>query len=172
MCLSLVVYFLYVGVTQTSAQNITFTNYQKLLAAKKVSSNCEENSAILNGIHQNAGDTGIIVVISRLGNGERQEFHNRRLHNIKFYLTNFYKRNPKTVLLAKGESVNDYGRVELYTGDFFDLIRVSKDRDLRVGICTFEQYEEPCSNKLEGKLYPCLLKNRLKVKNEKGRKKL
>lgn len=48
--------------------------------------NCESDIAILYLASGRAGDNGLVIAVTRLGDGERQQSLNlRRLHNIRVY---------------------------------------------------------------------------------------
>lgn len=157
---------LFIQVAQAQAQSTTFSAYTDLLAKRVQPTNCEENTSILTAIHNEAGKEGLILVISRLGTGERQEFHKRRLYNAQHYLAEFGGRDSKTIILAQGENVQGNGRVELYASSLFDILSIAPNRDLNVGICKFEENESPCADDRQKKLYPCLNK-KLKIKNKR-----
>lgn len=119
--------------------------------------NCEFNISVLTGAHRVAGEDGLVIMIARLGNGERkQELNRRRLHNARTFLTEFGQRAPQTIVTAEGESVDGYGRVELYVGGkLFHVLMTYPNADLAVGACSFEG-DDPCTYEREKKLYPCL----------------
>lgn len=100
---------------------------------------CEPNLATLNVAHQIAGEKDLIIFIARLGDGEgRGEINRRRLHNVRAYLTSqlYWKRDPETVIVAEGERVRGYGRVEIYIrGILIDVIAAERNRDIPVGSC-------------------------------------
>ena len=100
--------------------------------------NCESNISTLSLAHQAANEGRLLFAIARLGDGEyKRELNRRRLHNVRVYLTEFdWKRDPKTLIIAEGERVKGYGRVELYVdGRLFDIIVVKPNGDLLVGSC-------------------------------------
>lgn len=67
--------FLFLLTSSVIAQNVT--EEIKLC-------NCEDNIAILNAAHQEAGGAGLIIMISRLGENETfEELNFRQLHNAK-----------------------------------------------------------------------------------------
>jgi hypothetical protein len=119
--------------------------------------NCEFNVSVLTGAHRVAGETGLVILIGRLGRGEtRREISLRRLHNARTFLTEFGHRNSQTIVTAEGERVDGYGRVELYAGGkLFHVLMVRPNSDLPVGACSFEG-DDPCKYELEKQLYPCL----------------
>ena len=96
---------------------------------------CGRTTADLNAYHQLAGENNIIL-IARLGNGENKaELNRRRLYNAKTYLTESWKREPKTIIVAQGEQAKGYGRIEVYIkGMLVDVIAVKRNLDLPVGI--------------------------------------
>jgi hypothetical protein len=100
--------------------------------------NCEYNSQVLDNIHHLVGEKGLIIVIARLGDGESSRALNRRrLQNVRAYLTESgWKRDPQTLVLAEGERVKGYGRIELYIhGNLFTVLGVNRDRDFAAGSC-------------------------------------
>ena len=100
---------------------------------------CESNAITLDTVHQIAGEDGLIIVIARLGNAERKrELNRRRLQNIRSYLIEFgWRRSPKTVILAEGDRVEGYGRVELYAaGKLVAVLVAERNRNLSVSSCS------------------------------------
>lgn len=130
------------------------TAYTQSLEAKLTK--CEENIALLSDIHHEAGEDGLIIVIARLGDGERRrELNRRRLHNVRVYLTEFgWHRSPETLITAEGERVKGYGRIELYVkGKLSALIGLRRNQDLLVGSCEDGDIRPV---KAESNLYPYL----------------
>jgi len=119
--------------------------------------NCEFNISVLTGVHREAGENSLVIMIARLGKGEqRRELSRRRLHNARTFLTAFGHRNPNTIVTAEGDPVDGYGRVELYAGGkLFHVLMINPNADLAVGACSFEG-DDPCTYELEKQLYPCL----------------
>lgn len=118
--------------------------------------NCEDNISILSDAHHKAGDTGLIIAVARLGDGEKsQSLNHRRLHNIRVYLTEFdWHRAPETIIIAEGERVKGYGRIELYVGGkLFSVLPIKRNRDLAVGSCQYGEYRPV---EAERNLYPYL----------------
>jgi hypothetical protein len=119
-------------------------------------SDCEANIAALSAANHDAGQDGLVIAIARLGDGEsRRELNRRRLHNVRVYLTEFdWKRDPKTLILAEGERVKGYGRVELYVkGMQYHVLAVKRNGDLLVGSC---EPDDIRPKKAEENLYPYL----------------
>jgi len=126
--------------------------------------NCESDIAMLDAASRQAGEDGLIIVIARLGDGERKrEVNHRRLYNVRIYLTEWDgRRNPKTVITAEGERTSGYGRIELYvSGKIFHTLLVHRNGELIVGSCTYE-INSPSEKKRENNLYPW--RDRLKRK--------
>jgi uncharacterized protein YceK len=102
---------------------------------------CESDIAILDAASREAGENGLVIVIARLGDGERdRNWNRRRLYNVRTYLTEWDgRRDPKTVITAEGDRVSGYGRIELYVGGkLFHVLLVRRNADLIVGSCTHE----------------------------------
>jgi hypothetical protein len=100
--------------------------------------NCTFNSHILDNVHHLGGETGLIIVIARLGDGEsNRALNRRRLHNVRSYLTESgWNRDPQTIILAEGERVKGYGRIEFYIqGNLFTVLGVNRNRDFAAGSC-------------------------------------
>jgi hypothetical protein len=106
-------------------------------ASEAVPHNCEGNVFVLNAAHVAANATGadtLIMAIARLGDGERRrELNRRRLHNVRVFLTELQKHDASKVIIAEGERVRGYGRVELYVGGrLFQVIAIKTNDDLLV----------------------------------------
>ena len=116
--------------------------------------NCEGNISSLSNAHQAANEGKLLFAIARLGEGEyKPKLNRRRLHNVRVYLTEFgWQRDPKTLIIAEGERVKGYGRVELYVdGILFDVITLKRNGDLLVGSCEPNDIRPV---KAESNLYP------------------
>jgi hypothetical protein len=120
--------------------------------------NCESDIAMLDLASNQAGENGLIIVIAHLGDGDhRPDLNNRRLHNVRIYLTQWDgHRNPDNVITATGERVKGYGRVGLYVrGQLSVTILIRPNADLIVGSCTYE-INSPAEQRRENNLYPWL----------------
>jgi len=118
--------------------------------------NCESDIAMLESASAEAGTKGLIIVIARLGDGDRNlALNSRRLHNVRVYLTEWgERRDSKTVVTAAGERVKGYGRIEIYIGGrLFSAILIRPNADLIVGSCTYE-INTPAEQRRENNLYP------------------
>lgn len=156
----LAVSLLLVGSFITNAQEKTTPGTVPPFQVETKPTNCEFNVSVLTGAHRTAGDTGLVIMIARLGTGEtRRELNNRRLHNARTFLIEFGQRVPQTIVTAEGDPVDGYGRVELYVGGkLFHVSMIKRDDDLAVGACSFEG-RDPCTDEREKKLYPCLARS-------------
>lgn len=124
--------------------------------AAQAPTNCEENISLLAAAHYEAGERNLIIAISRLGEGEGKDVSRRRLHNVRAFLSEYQKeRAPETIILAEGERVQGFGRVELYVkGSLHSVMASKRNADLRVGACVHEsQAESDEGTKREQVLY-------------------
>jgi hypothetical protein len=120
--------------------------------------NCESDIAMLDLASNEAGVKGLIIIIARLGDGDRNvALNRRRLHNVRVYLTEWDgRRDPATVVTAAGKRVKGYGRIEIYIGGkLFSVILIRPNADLIVGSCTYE-INTPAEQRRENNLYPWL----------------
>ena len=81
--------------------------------------NCEMNLQHLEDLRQmlanQANRDGLLIIVARLGNGEKQrDLSRRRLHNVRDGLTTNLGINVRQLVVAEGERVRGYGRVEFY----------------------------------------------------------
>jgi hypothetical protein len=102
---------------------------------------CNNNSRVLETVHQGAARDQLIIVIARPGAGDvRRNLNRRRLHNVLAYWTRFLKggpgRKPETIILAEAERVSGRGRLEFYVGGkLYEVLDVERNRDLIAGEC-------------------------------------
>lgn len=99
--------------------------------------NCESNISWLDYVHSEAGESGLVIAIARLGDGEQpRRLNQRRLHNVRLYLEKVRGRAPKTLIVAEGEQVQGRGRVEFYVGGkLMGTLSVGRAQDLYAGSC-------------------------------------
>lgn len=96
---------------------------------------------MLGSVNQKAAPDQFLMVIARLGGGEVWRSLNwRRLRNVHAFWTEFiegeYRRKPETVILAEGERVGGYGRLEFYVGGrLIEVLNTHRNRDLIAGVC-------------------------------------
>src|SRR5437588_805282 len=97
--------------------------------------NCENHIAVLQAANHDAGKDGLIILIARLGNGDNKPDLNRhRLHSARAYLTDYLSVRPRnTIVIAEGEKVEGYGRIEIYIGGkLYYVLAVKANADLSV----------------------------------------
>lgn len=124
--------------------------------------NCETHIAILDIAEQNAGRNELIIMIGRLGGGERsRELNRRRLHSARAYLTKYRGvRSPGSIIIAEGERVAGYGRIELYIGGkLHSAFAVRQNAELSVGSCEPPELDDARQRELRKKLYPWRYRN-------------
>jgi hypothetical protein len=109
------------------------------LSASPEPDNCEGNALRLDVVRNKAQATDkskLIIVIARLGKGERaRELNRRRLYTVRTYLTAMGIA-PQRLIMAEGEPVQGYGTVEVYIeGVLAEALAVGRCQDLPVGMC-------------------------------------
>src|SRR6266511_4353313 len=108
--------------------------------------NCETHIAILDIANQEAEAKGLIIMIGRLGDGERSSrLNTRRLYSAKAYLTDYRAvRSNDTVITAEGEPVKGYGQIEIYVhGRLQSAFALTRNAELSVGSCEPEALDTP-----------------------------
>ena len=102
-----------------------------------IGNSCESNIARLDTVDSEAGEDRLIIVIARLGNGERsRSFNHRRLHNLRTYLRVVRGRAAESIVTAEGARARGRGRLEIYVGGrLIDVLGVGRGEDLSVGSC-------------------------------------
>ena len=85
--------------------------------------NCEMTFQLMedvrNLIKAEADEKSVLILIARLGNGEKSRTINRRrLYNVREGLK-ITLRIEKPIVIAEGERINGFGRVEVYLGGKF-----------------------------------------------------
>lgn len=82
--------------------------------SSEIPTTCEVSQRTLDTIHELA-QSGKIIIIARLGNGETSNsLANTRLKKAKQYLESAWKRPSQTIIVAIGEKALGLGRLELY----------------------------------------------------------
>ena len=122
---------------------------------------CQNNEAFLGGIAHTTPTDSLLIVIARAGQKETlSKINKRRLHNVRTYLTRFgsEKRPNESIILAEGERVRDYGRLEFYVnGKLVAILNLKHNSDLIVGNCYPEPLDAPFCNVKENQMfYPCI----------------
>lgn len=128
-------------------------------------SQCQFNSAFLDGISQDVGHDQMAVVVAHLGKDETNiRLNQRRLHNVLVFWTEFSPRlKPQDIKLVEGERVEGYGRLEFFVGNKLDgVLKIKHDADLFVGACyppddsyIKKHVYDACRVKSEKRFYPC-----------------
>ncbi len=135
------------------------------------STTCESNSSYLDALLQNLSEEDLIIVISRLGKIEQNHnLNERRLHNVKAYLTDYMKssilsKHLNNIILATGDKTIGLGVIEIYyKGKLFSKFYLSHNADLYVGECAVDLsiYKDACEIEAQKKFYPCKLINKKK----------
>jgi hypothetical protein len=125
--------------------------------------NCETHIAILDIAHQDAGQDGLIIMIGHLGDGERnRDLNQDRLHSARAHLTEYRAvRSPDTIVIAEGQRVSGYGRIELYIGGkLHTAFAIRRNADVSVGSCEPKELDDLRQRELRKKLYPWLYETR------------
>lgn len=110
---------------------------------------CEINLIRMEGVNKLATAEGnrdsMVIAIARLGDGENaQELNRRRLQNVLAVLTDNLGLRKERVVIASGERVRGYGRVELYVnGKLVDALLVDRGKDLCVDCCDIDERYYP-----------------------------
>jgi hypothetical protein len=117
------------------------TPYQEGLEIPKEPTNCEMNALywdiLWNTVKDAPDKNGFIIFIARLGTKEiRRDVNRRRLLSIKKIYKNRNPGIPQQFILAEGERVKGFGRVEFYwKGRLFGAFVLNKNRDICFSCC-------------------------------------
>ena len=101
---------------------------------------CETNAVIFDHmrsvISEGLGRDSLVIAVARLGDGETsRELNRRRLYNLRVRWKAF-GLPANRLIVAEGERVNGYGRVELYvSGKLYDTFVVRRNGDLCLACC-------------------------------------
>lgn len=121
--------------------------------------NCENHIAVLEAANHDAGKDGLIILIGRLGSGDNKlDLNRHRLHSARAYLTDYLNvRSPNTVIIAEGERVHGYGRIDIYVGGkLYYVFAIKANADFAVGSCEPAELDDARQRDLRKKLYPWL----------------
>jgi hypothetical protein len=111
--------------------------------------NCEENNLHLDLLANlttvEGPRDGALIVIARLGDGERsQQLNLRRLHNVQVGLLDNRRIDPARVILTSGDRVAGSGRVEFYLGGkLMGVLRIERGKDICVACCDIDERYYP-----------------------------
>ena len=159
LCLTSVVVLLAAGNLAVALPPVIKSNLPQGPRIEARPTNCETHIAILDIADQDAGRDGLIIMVGRLGDGERsRELNQHRLHSARAYLTEYRAvRSPTTIIIAKGERVAGYGRIELYIGGKLQTaFAIRRNAELSVGSCEPPELDDARQRELRKKLYPWL----------------
>jgi hypothetical protein len=159
LCLAFIVVLTAVGSLTVALPPAIQSNLAQGPRLEVKPTNCETHIAILDIARQDAGRNGLIIMIGRLGDGERsRELNQHRLHSARAYLTEYRAvRSPDTIVIAEGERVAGYGRIELYIGGkLHTAFAIRQNADLSVGSCEPPELDDARQRELRKKLYPWL----------------
>jgi hypothetical protein len=115
--------------------------------------NCEENNLHLDLLANlttvEGPRDGVLIVVARLGDGERsQQLNVRRLHNVRVGLMDNRRIDPQRVMLTSGEPVGGFGRVEFYLGGkLMGVLRIERGKDICVACCDIDERYYPYREK-------------------------
>jgi hypothetical protein len=111
--------------------------------------NCEENLIHMEIAAQLMAEDkqrdGVFIAIAHLGDGEHlQELNRRRLHNVRVSLIENLNVDSRRLILASGEPVRGYGRVEFYLdGKMIGGLPIQRGKDLCVDCCDIDERYYP-----------------------------
>lgn len=143
---------------------LCLTSAARLTTAQDVETNpkptnCENHIAVLEAANHDAGKDGLIILMGRLGSGDnRHDLNRHRLHSARAYLTDYLNvRSPNTIIIAEGERVQGYGRIDIYVGGkLYHVFAIKPNADLAVGSCEPAELDDARQRDLRKKLYPWL----------------
>ncbi len=106
---------------------------------------------LLTSIQKEPNPNGVIILIARLGKDEtRRELNRRRLYNVSFLYKVTFGIPAEKIVVAQGEKVDGYGRVEIYwNGEMIGALPVFKNKDIYVDCCGFDYRYYPEKDAIE-----------------------
>lgn len=119
--------------------------------------NCEINfqnlEYVSSLVRKEKSRNGVLILIARLGSGEKQrELNRRRLYNVRLKLSGALDVPTERIVIAEGEQVKGFGRVEFYlSGELVGVLLVQKHSDICVGCCGPDERFYPYKEKFEHK---------------------
>src|SRR5215204_657897 len=115
---------------------------------------CWYNNTVLSQFREWIPLEKNLIVIARLGESDvKANLNKRRLHNIRAFL----RREEPSLILAEGERVEGFGRVEFYLdGRLIEILKAFPNADLGVADCYGGSADEPyCKTDYQKSFYPC-----------------
>jgi hypothetical protein len=157
------------GIFSLALLFLYLTSAARLTTAQDVQTNpkptnCENHIAVLEAANHDAGKDGLIILIGRLGSGDNKPDLNRhRLHTARAYLSDYLNvRSPSTIIIAEGERVQGYGRIDIYVGGkLYYVFAIKPNADLAVGSCEPAELDDARQRDLRQKMYPWLYAKQL-----------
>ena len=119
--------------------------------------NCEMNFQNLEHVRTlirgQVNQKSVLILIARLGNGERQQaLNHRRLYNVRLKLTGELNVPEEKIIIAQGERLEGFGRVEFYLGgELVGALLANQQSDICVGCCGPDERFYPYKGKFEFK---------------------
>ena len=106
---------------------------------------------ILGLIQEESNPNGVIILIARLGKDEtKSELNRRRLYNMSFLYKETFGIPAEKIVIAEGERVDGYGRVEIYwNGEMIGALLAFKDKDIHVDCCDIDDRYYPWKDAVE-----------------------
>lgn len=94
--------------------------------------NVEEAKALLDLLHNEVGDEGVIILVARLGDGETsRKINGPRLYSVWSYLHHAGQFPADRLVKAEGEKVRGPGRIDIYAkGRLMLTLTAQRGRDI------------------------------------------
>lgn len=118
--------------------------------------NCEmnfQNLEYLSGLVRQESRGGVLIIIARLGDGEKDRgLNRRRLYNVRLKLSGGLDVPAERIIVAEGERLRGFGRVEFYFGgELVGALLIQKRGDICVGCCGPDERFYPYKGRSEPK---------------------
>lgn len=119
--------------------------------------NCEMNFQNLEYVsslmRSQKSQNGTLILIARLGTGEKQrEMNRRRLYNVRLKLSSQLNVPTEKIIIAEGERVKGFGRIEFYVvGELIGALLIPKHSDICIGCCGPDERFYPYKKSFESK---------------------
>jgi hypothetical protein len=100
---------------------------QKPKAALGTAGSCEEAKALLDLLRNDVDGEGVIILVARLGDGERsRQINGPRLDAVWSYLHHAGQFPAERLVKAEGEKVGGSGRIDIYAKGRLTLTLTAK----------------------------------------------
>lgn len=99
--------------------------------------NCETNVRQLDKLAQDAKNNLPIIIIARPEDGEKSlVWANRRLHNMKTYLIEFWGYSRESIITGIGEKSTGHSKLEIYNlGKLTLTLQTRRNENIYLGSC-------------------------------------